>query len=167
MFFYVIISFIGLGISLYSFFEIGVWGGLYFDRDYLCIEKYRKPQKLCDAISTLHNAIVSYCGFVLLFVGLIMFFHKEINFQISFLVAFMLLAIDQLVLFLVGKFSAIPKVKAAIKNQWDKQKRVSVENDHEVNMYRGAVRVCDSYLKHNLFYLTLLLITFGVYYLAL
>ena len=163
MFFYIIISFIGLGISLYAFFEISVWGGLYFDRDYLCIEKYRKPQKLCDAISVLHNIIVSYCGIVLLFAGVIMAFHiSDVNFGIWFTVAFFLFVVDGLVL-LWAKHSDIPKVGNAIKEQWDKQKRVSLENDHEVNMYRGAIRVCVKYGIHNIFHLTLLLITYIVY----
>ena len=168
MLFYIVISIIGLGISLYSFFEISVWGGLYFDRDYLCIEKYRKPQKLCDVMSALHNAVVSYSGIVLLFAGLIMALHKEaIQFRAWFIVAFLLFLVDFAALYFLGKHGDILSIKAAIKKQWDNQKKVSMENDHEVNMYRGAVRVCDTYPKQNFFYLTLLAVTFAAYCLVL
>ena len=33
---------LGLSSLIYSFFEIRVWGSLYFDRDTYCVEKFRK-----------------------------------------------------------------------------------------------------------------------------
>ena len=153
MFFYIIIMIVGLGVLLYSSFEISVWGGLYFDRDYLCIERFRKKQKICDALSTLHNVIVSYVGLVLLFGGLIMaLHHADIVFYPYLGVGLLLIGVDSLTLNIVSKLCGIDTELTSIKKQWDTQKRVSADNDHEVNMYQGAVRVSRNYLKHNVFY---------------
>ena len=165
MFIYAIISIIGIGISLYAFLEVSVWGGLYFDRDYYCIEKYRKLQKQCDLISAFHNVVVSYFGILIAFTGLIIALNRDdVNLNPWFIVSFVFFVIDEIILYSC-RFTEINKVKVAIKHQWDTQKRVSSENDHEVNMYRGAVRVCDSYRKHNRFFITLFLITWLLYFL--
>ena len=46
---------LGISTLIYSFFELRVWGSLYFDRDTYCIEKYRKVTKATDLVSCVHN----------------------------------------------------------------------------------------------------------------
>lgn len=54
---------LGLSMLIYSFFEIRVWGSLFFDRDTYCIEKYRKATKA-------HNITKCVFGFTLILAGL-------------------------------------------------------------------------------------------------
>lgn len=144
---------------VYALFEIGVWGDLYFDRDYYCIEKYRSPQKRCDAISVFHNLSASFFGEVVAFTGtVILTGRRDIDLSPWYLGSLSALILDALILFLAVTRSGLPAIRDSIKMQWDTQKRVSDENDHEVNMYRGAVRVCSSYPRHTLYFLTILLV---------
>ena len=163
MLLYFIIFVIGLGIMSYAFFEVNAWSALYFERKYRCIERFRKPQQLCDAISTLHNLIVAYAGVAIGYAGTIMLFNKrEVDLSLMLLISMIAIFVDEVVLYLVGKYSAVPDIKRKIKKQWDTQKRVSKDNDHEVNMYNGAVRITEKYTKHNIFYMALTVITWSV-----
>ena len=110
---------LGLSMLIYSFFEIRVYGSLYFDRDVYCIEKFRKSTKATDLVSCIHNIAKCAFGFTLIIVGL-----KRWMPESSYAV--------------VG----------ASANQWHTQKHITPENNHEVNLYRGAVRVTQQYPKH-------------------
>jgi hypothetical protein len=46
------------------------------------------------------------------------------------------------------RLRGIRGIRDAIQAQWDAQKRVSPDNDHEVNMMRGAERVTMTYPRH-------------------
>lgn len=159
MLLYAFILIVGVGISLYAFLEISVWGSLYFDRDYRCIEKYRKLQKRSDIISAIHNLFISYSGIVVVFAGVTLLFNRsDINLDWWFFIALVGLVIDRVILQLSIKKWGMLDIKNEIKNMWKKNKKASAENDHEVNMYRGAERICDKYPGNNLFCLIVLLL---------
>jgi hypothetical protein len=40
------------------------------------------------------------------------------------------------------------ELRDGIRQQWKKEKRISADHDHEVNLYRGTVRVTETYPKH-------------------
>lgn len=153
----VVIQMVGVGISLKALFEIGTWSDLYFDRDNYCIEKYRQPQKRCDAISALHNLFVSFFGIVIAYTGVVtMFGRKDVDLEPWFMGSMIGFIVDGVILFITATRSNIPCIRDQIKEQWKTQKRVTDENDHEVNMYRGAVRVCDNYPRHDIYFLSVL-----------
>lgn len=61
---------LGLSTLVYSFFEIRVWGGLYFERDYHCIERFRKQNKVTDLVSCIHNIAKCAFGLAVVIAGL-------------------------------------------------------------------------------------------------
>ena len=62
---------LGISTLIYSFYELRVWGSLYFDRDIYCIEeKYRKVTKATDLVNCVHNMTKSVFGFTLIVAGL-------------------------------------------------------------------------------------------------
>ena len=40
------------------------------------------------------------------------------------------------------------ELRSSIEQMWGKERRVASEHDHEVNLYRGTVRVTQQYPKH-------------------
>ena len=46
------------------------------------------------------------------------------------------------------RMRGLKQLRSEIRNQWDKEKVVSKDHDHEVNMYRGTVRVTSDYPRH-------------------
>ena len=42
----------------------------------------------------------------------------------------------------------LKEIRTSIANQWHTQKHITPENNHEVNLYRGTVRVTQQYPKH-------------------
>lgn len=141
---------IGIYISLYSFFEIRVWSSLYFDRDYLCIEKFRKATKTTDLVSCMHNLTSFIFGFTMIVAGMKRWI-PESNSRLAYIfliVCFALLVLDVLVVEVATRARGLKQVCEAIKTQWKTQKHVTPENNHEVNAYRGCVRVTQKYPKH-------------------
>ena len=141
---------LGISTLVYSFFEIQVWASLYFDRDYLCIERFRALNKVTDLVSCVHNATKLVFGLVLVIAGLRRWIPAE-NWGLAHnvaLVSFGLLVVDVLVLEGVTRLRGLKELRDEIKAQWRKEKVISKEHDHEVNMYRGTVRVTEQYPKH-------------------
>lgn len=141
---------LGLSMLIYSFFEIRVYGSLYFDRDVYCIEKFRKSTKATDLVSCIHNIAKCAFGFTLIIVGLKRWM-PESSYAVvgaSLLVSFAILVLDVLVLEGVTRALRLKEIRTSIANQWHTQKHITPENNHEVNLYRGAVRVTQQYPKH-------------------
>jgi hypothetical protein len=141
---------LGLSTILYSFFEIRVWGSLYFARDYHCIERLRRQTKLTDLVSCMHNAAKCVFGIVLLVAGLKRWI-PEGNWglvQMLLVVSFILLVTDVLVLEGTTRAKNLRELRLSIEKQWHSEKRYGPEHDHEVNLYRGTVRVTQQYPRH-------------------
>ena len=141
---------LGLSMLIYSFFEIRVYGSLYFDRDYHCIEKFRKNTKATDLVGCIHNITKCAFGFTLIVVGLKRWM-PESSYAVvnaSLLVSFVILVLDVLVVEGVTRALGLKEIRASIANQWHTQKHITPENNHEVNLYRGTVRVTQQYPKH-------------------
>lgn len=146
----VLMILLGISTLVYSFFEIRVWGSLYFDRDYLCIERFRAQNKVTDLVSCIHNATKLVFGLVLVMAGLRRWMPVE-NWGLAHtaaLVSFALLIVDVLTLEGATRLRGLRELRDEIKAQWKKEKRISKEHDHEVNMYRGTVRVTEQYPRH-------------------
>lgn len=155
-----IVALVGLSLLVYSLFEISVYGELYFDRDYYCIERFRKAQKATDLVSVLHNIAKGFFGFVLVYYAIVMLKSLEVNPKWILLTSFSLYCMDAMVsLFVVWKYS-LKNQKESIMQQWKTQKRVTADNDHEVNMYRAAVRVTKHPLQIIIMVSALLIISF-------
>ena len=141
---------LGISTLIYSFLELRVWGGLYFDRDTYCIEKYRKVTKATDLVSCTHNMTKSVFGFTLIVAGLKRWMpvaNIELAY-IAFIVCFALLVLDVLVVEGLTRARKLRALRFAIEQQWHTEKRISPEHDHEVDLYRGIVRVTQKYPKH-------------------
>ena len=141
---------LGVSTIVYSFFEIRVWGSLYFARDYHCIERLRRQTKLTDFVSCVHNAAKCMFGIVLLYVGMKRWIPEE-NWgvvQMIFIASFALMVIDALVLEGSARAGKLRELRVSIHDQWQAEKFFGPEHDHEVNLYRGTVRVTQDYPKH-------------------
>lgn len=141
---------LGLSTLVYSFFEIRVWGGLYFERDYHCIERFRKQNKVTDLVSCIHNIAKCAFGLAVVIAGLKRWMPEE-NLGLAHAVLFVsfgLLVVDVLALEGATRMRGLKQLRSEIRNQWDKEKVVSKDHDHEVNMYRGTVRVTSDYPRH-------------------
>ena len=141
---------LGLSTVLYSFFEIQTWGSLYFARDYYCIERLRRQTKLTDLVSCVHNVAKCAFGIVLLVAGLKRWI-PEGNWglvNMLLVVSFFLLVADVLVLEGATRVKSLRELRLSIEKQWHAEKRFGPEHDHEVNLYRGTVRVTKDYPKH-------------------
>lgn len=141
---------LGSSMLTYSFFEIRVWGSLYFDRDTYCIEKYRKLTKATDMVSCMHNITKFVFGFTLIVAGLTRWMPVS-NIGIAYtllLVSFALLILDVIVVEGSTQVLKFRELRSSIEQQWRKEKRITHEHDHEVNIYRGTVRVTQLYPKH-------------------
>ena len=66
----------------------------------------------------------------------------------SLLISFAALVLDVLILETVTRTRGLKEIRTAIENQWRKQKHFTPEHDHEVNLYRGTVRVTQQYPRH-------------------
>lgn len=141
---------LGISVLVYSFFEIRVWGSLYFDRDYYCIERMRKQTKLADALSVLHNAVKLFFGITVIVTALRRWIPVENQAlaHMVLLVSFGLLVVDILALEGFTRARGLRELRDGIRQQWKKEKRISADHDHEVNLYRGTVRVTETYPKH-------------------
>ncbi len=141
---------LGLSMLIYSFFEICVWGSLYFDRDTYCIEKFRKLTKTTDLVSCMHNITKCVFGVTLIVAGLKRWMPVS-NIGIAnaaLMVCFIMLILDILVVEGSTRARKLRELRSSIEQQWSKEKRVTPEHDHEVNLYRGTVRVTQQYPKH-------------------
>ena len=67
---------------------------------------------------------------------------------IVLLVCFAMLVLDVLVVEGFTRVCKLKELRSSIEQQWHKEKRVTPEHDHEVNIYRGTVRVTRQYPKH-------------------
>ena len=148
MLLYLLMTIMGLSLLVYSFFETSAYGSLYFDRDYHCIEKFRKAEKAADLAACCHNVAKGYFGLVLMLLGLARLFQREMLLDNMMVVAFVLTCLDVLVLEVTTRKYGLKDVKESILGQWRKQKRISAEHDHEVNMYRAARRLTVTYPRH-------------------
>lgn len=146
------ISIILLGsfIFLYSFFEVRVWGSLFFDRDVYCIEKYRKLTKETDLVSCFHNITQCIFGFTLLLIGMRRWINQSsIGFVNTMLiVSFVFIVLDILIMEGASRVRHLRELRLSIEQQWKSEKRITPEHDHEVNLYRGLVRVTQKYPKY-------------------
>jgi hypothetical protein len=64
------------------------------------------------------------------------------------LAGFALVFLDAVVSEAVIRCFKMKDLRDAIWHQWKTQKYVTPENDHEVNMYRGAERITRKYPRH-------------------
>lgn len=146
---YVIALIIGIGISSYAFFEISMWGGIYFEREYLCVEKFRKKQKLCDAISAFHNLFMCYGGFLIVLSSLkLLFGITNFDMKIWFIIGFVVTVLDWLMLYIVNKKAGLTIIKENLLKQWHTQKKLTDIHNQEVNLYRGCNRITEKYPKN-------------------
>lgn len=141
---------LGLSTFIYSLFEIRVWGSLYFDRDTYCIEKFRKDTKTTDLVSCMHNMTKCVFGFTLMAAGLKRWMPVASlgSAYTLLIVCFALLVLDILVVEGYTRARKLRELRSSIEQQWNTEKRISPEHDHEVNLYRGTVRVTQKYPKH-------------------
>jgi hypothetical protein len=139
----------GLSFFVYSLLESSFYGQVYFDEDYHCIEKFRRPKKAADAVSFLHNMTKAYFGALMIAVAVMRLSGNDAPFLGSFVLAgFALVCLDALVSEAVIRHFRMKQLRDAIWRQWKTQKHVTPENDHEVNMYRGTVRLTMKYPRH-------------------
>ena len=141
---------LGLSMLIYSFFEIRIYGSLFFDRDIYCIEKFRKTTKATDLVSGMHHLAKCTFGFSLIVIGLKRWMPESgyAAAGTSLLISFAALVLDVLILETVTRTRGLKGIRTAIENQWRKQKHFTPEHDHEVNLYRGTVRVTQQYPRH-------------------
>ena len=66
----------------------------------------------------------------------------------ALIVCFALLVLDVLVVEGFTRARKLRELRFAIEQQWHAEKHISPEHDHEVNLYRGTVRVTQKYPKH-------------------
>ena len=140
---------VGLSTLVYSCFEIHVWGGLYFDRDSYCIEKFRKITKATDLVSCMHNITRCVFGFTMMLAGMRRWMPEtSLGLVYSTLtVCFAFLVLDILVVEGSTRACKLRELRFAIQQQWRVEKHISPEHNHEVNLYRGTVRVTQQYPK--------------------
>lgn len=143
----ILVILLGISLLVYSFFEIRVWGSLYFDRDTHCLEKYRKATKTADMVSFLHNVVKFVFGFALVVSGLRRWMPMEsaVLVRVVLFVSFALLVLDALVLEGITRARRLKELREEIREQWHREKRITPEHNHEVNLFRGAVRVTQTY----------------------
>ncbi len=66
----ILLILLGVSLLVYSLCELRVWGGLFFDRDIYCIEKFRATEKAADLVSCWHNVAKGVFGFLVILAGL-------------------------------------------------------------------------------------------------
>lgn len=144
----ILLILLGASLLVYSLCELRVWGGLFFDRDSYCIEKFRATEKAADLVSCWHNVAKGVFGFLVILAGLRPWLPDAGIVSRVFLVSFAMLAMDMLVVEVVSRTRKLREVRVAIAQQWKAQKHISAEHNHEVNLYRDAGRLTQSYPKH-------------------
>ena len=142
-----IIVIAGAAIMLYNFFEIRVWGGLYFDRTTLCAERLRSLTQACDLVSVWHSAAKFVFGAAMVMSAVNKWALDPQWGLVNgvYIASAAMLLVDVLVMGGVTRARRLKEVRAGIEEQWKKQKRLSHEHNHEVNLHRGTVRVTESY----------------------
>ena len=144
----ILLILLGASLLVYSLCELRVWGGLLFDRDSYCIEKFRATEKAADLVSCWHNVAKGVFGLLVILAGLRPWLPDAGIVGRVFLASFALLATDMLAVEVVSRTRKLREVRVAIAQQWKAQKRISAEHNHEVNLYRDAGRLTQSYPKH-------------------
>ena len=66
----------------------------------------------------------------------------------ALLVSFALLILDAIVVECSTQRRMFRELRSSIEQMWGNERRVSPEHDHEVNLYRGTVRMTQQYPKH-------------------
>ena len=66
----------------------------------------------------------------------------------ALLVSFALLILDVIVVECSTQRRMFRELRSSIEQMWGNERRVSPEHDHEVNLYRGTVRMTQQYPKH-------------------
>ena len=137
----------GISVLVNSLFEARVWGGLYCDREAFCIEKYLKATRATDLVSCLHNLTKCGFGLILVLVGMKKWMPESSAGMVhaALVICFALLVLDILAVEGSARIFSLRELRSSIEWQWNEEKRVSAEHDHEVNAYRGAVRVTHRY----------------------
>ena len=158
-----LIFFVLIFVGFYAACEVYSFSELYFARDYYCLEKFRKKQKVTDLLSIFYNFFVMI--FTIFFIILIaeifgdMYYTLE-DFNHKFYWATLILGVLTTVTLEVSKKKySLAEEKENIHAQWDKEKVFNKEHDHEVNLYRGCKSVTESYTKGMVFMLMTLIIT--------
>ena len=59
--------------------------------------------------------------------------------------SFALLVLDALVLEGITRARGLRELREEIREQWHRDKRITPEHNHEVNLFRGTVRVTQTY----------------------
>ena len=146
----VLLILLGLSMLVFSLFEIRVWGSLYFDRDTHCVEKYRKATRVTDLVSCIHNLTKCVFGFTLILTGMKTWMPASGMGMVHavLVVSFTVLVLDVLVVEGATRVRNLKEIRRSIEEQWRKERRVTPEHDHEVNLYRGTVRVTQLYPRH-------------------
>ena len=81
--------------------------------------------------------------------------------NIMFNVSFFSILFDIIVNgFVVFKYN-LPKIREEIQNQWETQKVITQENDHEVNLYNAIKRLTKKY-PTQIIIISIMLILFGL-----
>ena len=147
MFLNILLILLGVSTLMCSFFEARVWGCLYLDREAICIGKYLKTTKATDLVSCVHNVIKCAFGLILILAGLKPWMPESSAGMVhaAMVVCFAMLVLDILAMEGSARLFRLKELRSSIERQWSTEKRVSAEHDHEVNAYRGAVRVTHRY----------------------
>lgn len=144
---YAILALTGIIMTIDALGDLNCYGSLFFMRNYYCIERFRKAQKATDVVSCVHNAAKCLFAFLALSGGVGGMLHRDLPLDGIWIAGAVLLLVDAAVAILITRAYHLREERDAIQAQWDRQKRVSKDNDHEVNMYRGATRVLSAYPK--------------------
>lgn len=168
MTFYLILFFIGGFIFVTSMFNSGSYGALVFDRNYFCPEKYRKVQKATDIISIVHNvAVMAFGAFVMAFSILHVTVLKGSEYNVNLVhslyrISLILMVVDFVISIYLNYKHKMANVRDEIWNQWETQKVVTKDNDHEVNLYRGCKRITNTY-PYQIASISIALMIFGLF----
>lgn len=165
---YLILFFIGSFIFVTSMFNCATYGALVFDRNYFCPEKYRKVQKATDIVSIVHNVTgMAFGAFVMAFSILHATVLKGGEYNVNLIhslyrISLILTAIDITVCLYLSYKHKMANVRDEIWKQWDTQKVVTKDNDHEVNLYRGCKRITTVY-PYQIAGISIALMIFGLF----
>ena len=141
----VLIILLGLSLLIYSLCEINVYVSLYFDRDVYSIEAFRKAEKAGDAAACLHNLAKAGFGLLLLLTGAGRLVQQDLPLGGVFVAVFVLTCLDALLLEVTIRRFRLKESMAAIQAQWRREKRISANHNHEVDMFRSARALTQKY----------------------
>lgn len=158
-----LIFFVFIFVGFYAACEVYSFSELYFARDYYCVEKFRKKQKVTDLLGIFYNFFVMiFTIFFIILIGEVFgnkyYIYEDFNYKFYWATLILGVLTAFVLEFFKKKYSLVEE-KENIHAQWDKEKVFNKEHDQEVNLYRGCKNVTESYTKGMIFMLMILVIT--------